>query len=219
MRVFYLHGFASSARSSKAVFLATRFSALAVPFEAPDLNQPDFSTLTITRMVRQIVGAIDAAPDPVALIGSSLGGFVAVQAALQRPPAVSRLVLLAPALDAGRTSIPALGDGGLERWKASGVLDVFHYGYGRVVPLRYDLYSDAGSYDCVNAQLAMPVQVFQGRRDTAVDPAMVEAWSRDRPYVELHMLDDDHQLHASLEDMWTEIERFLFGRSSYQQIP
>jgi surfactin synthase thioesterase subunit len=65
----------------------------------------------------------------------------------------------------------------------------------------------------------MPVQVFQGRGDAAVDPHMVETWSRRRPYVELHMLDDDHQLHASLEHMWKEMERFLFGRSSYQQIP
>jgi uncharacterized protein len=219
MRVFYLHGFASSAKSSKATFLAAKLSALAVPFEAPDLNEPDFSTLTITRMVEQVVDAVDAGTGTVALIGSSLGGFVAVQVALQRPSAVARLVLLAPALDAGRNSIPALGEGGPEQWKASGVLNVFHYGYGRIVPLRYELYTDAGSYDCLNAGLAMPVQVFQGRRDTAVDPVMVEAWSSSRPYVELHMLDDDHQLHASLEYMWKEMERFLFRRSSYQQMP
>jgi len=219
MRVFYLHGFASSAKSSKAAFLAAKLSATSVPFEAPDLNEPDFSTLTITRMVAQIVDAIDRGGDPVALVGSSLGGFVAVQAALRRPDAVARLVLLAPTLDAGRKSIPALGDGGLERWKASGVLDVFHYGYGRIVPLGYELYTDAARYDCLNAELAMPVQVFQGRRDTAVDPAMVETWARTRPYVELHMLDDDHQLHASLDHMWKEMERFLFASSSYQQMP
>jgi uncharacterized protein len=173
----------------------------------------------VTRMISHVVDTIDAGTGPVALIGSSLGGFVAVQVAVQRPKAVARLVLMAPALDAGRRSIPALGDGGLEQWKASGILDVFHYGYGRVVPLRYELYTDAGQYDCLNAPLALPVQVFQGRHDTAVDPTMVEAWSRRRPQVELHMLDDDHQLHASLEYMWTEMERFLFAPSSYQQMP
>ncbi len=219
MRVFYLHGFASSAKSSKAMFFAGKLATPSVTFEAPDLNEPDFSTLTITRMVAQVVHAIDAGTDPVALIGSSLGGFVAVQAALQRPSIIHRLVLLAPALDAGRRSIPALGESGLAAWKASGTLDVFHYGYDRIVPLRYELYADAGRYDCLDARLAMPVQVFQGRRDAAVDPAVVESWSRSRPYVDLHMLDDDHQLHASLDDIWTETEGFLFGPSSYQQIP
>ncbi|MEN3339439.1 MAG: uncharacterized protein V7647_3115, partial [Acidobacteriota bacterium] len=170
MRVFYLHGFASSTKSSKALFFSEKLAGRGVSFEAPDFNEPDFSTLTITRMVAQIVHAIDAGGEPVALIGSSLGGFVAIQAALQRPSIVQRVVLLAPALDAGRHSIPALGEGGLEAWKASDTLDVFHYGYGRIVPLRYELYADAGRYDCLNAQLTMPVQVFQGRRDTAVDP-------------------------------------------------
>jgi pimeloyl-ACP methyl ester carboxylesterase len=219
MRVFYLHGFASSAKSSKALFFSEKLAARDVAFAAPDFNEPDFSTLTITRMVAQIAQAIDAGTDAVALVGSSLGGFVAVQAALQRPSIVQRLVLLAPALDAGRHSIPALGEGGLEAWKASDTLDVFHYGYGRIVPLRYELYADAGRYDCLNAQLTMPVQVFQGRRDDAVDPALVEGWARSRPYVELHMLDDDHQLHASLGDIWTAMDKFLFRPSRYQQIP
>jgi pimeloyl-ACP methyl ester carboxylesterase len=51
----------------------------------------------------------------------------------------------------------------------------------------------------------MPTLVFQGRRDTAVDPATVEAWSRRRPNVELHMFDDDHQLAASLPDIWNRL--------------
>jgi surfactin synthase thioesterase subunit len=65
----------------------------------------------------------------------------------------------------------------------------------------------------------MPVQVFQGRRDSAVDPAFVERWSRARANVELHMLDDDHQLLGSLDRIWREVERFLFRPAAYQQIP
>jgi hypothetical protein len=65
----------------------------------------------------------------------------------------------------------------------------------------------------------MPAQVFQGRRDASVDPGMVERWSRARPYVELHMLDDDHQLRGSLDYIWKEMDRFLFTTSPYQQIP
>jgi len=53
------------------------------------------------------------------------------------------------------------------------------------------------------------VQVFQGRFDTAVNPETVEQWARSRPNVELHMLDDDHQLLKSLEGIWREMKRFL----------
>jgi surfactin synthase thioesterase subunit len=55
----------------------------------------------------------------------------------------------------------------------------------------------------------MPIEVFQGRRDTAVDPETVEQWAGVRPNVELHMLDDDHQLLGSLEYIWNESRRFL----------
>jgi surfactin synthase thioesterase subunit len=58
----------------------------------------------------------------------------------------------------------------------------------------------------------MPVLIFQGRRDTAVRPETVAAWARRRPNVELHMLDDDHQLGASLDYMWDVTSRFLDSR-------
>jgi pimeloyl-ACP methyl ester carboxylesterase len=219
MRVFYLHGFASSAKSSKATYLSEKFAARGIPFEAPDLNEPDFATLTVSRMVAQVVSAIDAGAGPVVLIGSSLGAFVAVQVALQRPAVVTQLVLLAPALDVGTNSMPGLDENGLDRWKASNALDVFHYAYGRMIPIHYELYADASRHDSMNAALTMPVQVFQGRRDTSVDPEMVERWSRARSYVDLHMLDDDHQLLGSLDYIWKEMDRFLFGSSPYQQIP
>jgi uncharacterized protein len=205
MDVFYLHGFASSARSSKAAFFAAKLRGHGVELHTPDFNEPDFSTLTVTRMIDQ-VGRAMSTRDDVALIGSSLGAFVAVQTAL-RHPAVRRLVLLAPALDFSRDRLRDLGD--VEEWERSNRLHVFHYAYGRVMPVHFDLVRDACRYDCVNAELAVPVQVFQGRRDTAVDPEAVEQWAGRRPNVELHMLDDDHQLMASLEYIWREMRRFL----------
>lgn len=210
MHFFYLHGFASSAKSSKAAFFARKLDELAHALHTPDFNEPEFSTLTVTRMVDQVTNAIDALPpDRIALIGSSLGGFVAVQTALRRPGQVDRLVLLAPALDFSGNRVRDLGDRGLDEWQRTNRLDVFHYGYGRIIPVHYDLYTDANRYDCAGAQLCMPVQIFQGRGDTAVDPDSVERWVRERPNVELHMLDDDHQLLGSLEFIWEKAARFL----------
>lgn len=210
MRVFYLHGFASSARSSKAAFFASRLAQRGIELETPDFNEPDFSTLTASRMIRQVCDRIGASHEPVVLIGSSLGGFVAVNAARQCPECIDRLVLLAPALDFGGNRMHTLGDRGLDDWQRTNRLDVFHYGFGRVMPVHYELYTDARRYDVLNARLTIPVQVFQGRRDDAVDPVSVENWAQARQdLVELHMLDDDHQLHASLDRIWREMERFL----------
>lgn len=210
--VLYLHGFASSAHSGKASYLGQRFRAQGVEFHAPDLNLPDFSTLTVTRMLEQTRALVDAAKTPVTLVGSSLGGFVAVNAAAQSPDRVSHLVLMAPALDFSSEGLSGPGGADVNDWQRAGTLNVFHFGYGRVLPVHYELYADARRYDAMHAELPMPILVFQGRRDTAVDPASVEAWARRRPNAELHLLDDDHQLAASLPYIWDVTSRFLGNR-------
>jgi len=61
----------------------------------------------------------------------------------------------------------------------------------------------------MHARVEMPSLVFQGRRDTVVSPSTVERWAAARPNVELHLLDDDHQLTASLPAIWEATSRFL----------
>jgi pimeloyl-ACP methyl ester carboxylesterase len=202
--VIYLHGFASSGASGKAAYLGQRLRERGERFAAPDLNQPDFSTLTITRMIEQTHALIEAEPEPVTLIGSSLGAFVAVNVAAKWPALVKSLVLLAPAVD-----LRDLGGEQLQAWRETGQMVVFHFAYGRMIPVHYELYEDARRYDTMNADVRMPVLIFQGRRDSVVHPATVESWSRRRPNVELHLVDDDHQLAASLPYIWNVTSRFL----------
>ena len=212
MQIVYLHGFASSPQSSKAAMFRARLAERGVTVHTPDLNEPDFSTLTVTRMVQQARGIIEGlAPGPVALVGSSLGGFVAVQTALAMPAAIDRLVLLAPALDLGGERMRDLGDRGIDDWRRTNRLDVFHYGYGRVMPLHFEFYADAQRHDSMNARVEMPILIFQGTRDTTVDPQTVEEWARARPNASLHLLDDDHQLSASFDYIWETSEPFLLG--------
>lgn len=207
--VIFLHGFASSSLSNKATYLGERLRARGIEFHAPDLNLPDFSTLTVTRMLEQTYALIEASTTPVTLIGSSLGGLVAVNAAVTWPDRVGKLVLLAPALDFGDTGLKGPGGADIAAWKAAGHLNVFHFAYGRMMPVHYELYEDARRYNAMDADVTMPILVFQGRRDTAVDPVTVETWSRRRPNVELHMLDDDHQLASSLNYIWLKLAAFL----------
>src|SRR5436190_600559 len=49
--VFYLHGFTSSARSTKARYFAERLRPHGIELRCPDFNEPDFASLTMTRML------------------------------------------------------------------------------------------------------------------------------------------------------------------------
>jgi len=207
--IIYLHGFASSVHSGKATYLGQRLRAQGLEVATPDLNLPDFSTLTVTRMLEQTRALVDAAGGPVTLIGSSLGGYVAVNAAAQWPDRVARMVLLAPALDFSEDGLSGPQGCNLADWQRDGSIDIFHFGYGRMMPIHYGLCEDARRYNALTADVRMPILVFQGRRDTAVSPATVERWARSRPNVEFHGLDDDHQLTASLPYIWDKVAAFV----------
>jgi pimeloyl-ACP methyl ester carboxylesterase len=207
MHVFYLHGFASSPASSKATFFAERLGAQGVQMECLDLNEPDFATLTVSRMLQQVERRLAALPaDDVVLIGSSLGGFVAVETAARHvnsvPHPVSRLVLLAPAVELEWEKWTELGSVGVEGWRTAGTIDVFHYAFGEHRGLNFGFYEDANRYHVSARRLPQPMLIFQGRNDDSVSPAVVERFAASQPDATLFLLDDGHQLKNSLEFIW-----------------
>jgi len=219
-RVFYLHGLASSARSAKAQYFAERLAARGLELHCPDFNEPEFETLTCSRMIRQVEAAMAALPPgPVAIIGSSLGGFVAWhvaarQSALRRSRAgtahpIDRLILLAPAFDFGRTPLGGMDAAGLEAWRRTDRFEVFHHAENRTRFLRYALYEDARQYDSAACAVEVPTLVFQGLRDAIVGPGMVRRFAAGRPSLTTRFVDDDHQLSASTGIIWRESAAFL----------
>jgi pimeloyl-ACP methyl ester carboxylesterase len=201
--------------SSKAQFFGERLAECGVKIHTPDFNQPDFSTLTISRMLQQLEKRIAAMPPgPVVLFGSSLGGFLAVEAAARqvneaRHP-IDRLILLAPAveLEWDRWTDIAAG-GGVDAWKRNGEIEVFHYADDKPRTLKYGFYEDAQRYNASGRRLTARALIFQGRQDDSVSPAIVEKFANAQPDARLHLLDDGHQLKDSLDVMWREISRFL----------
>jgi uncharacterized protein len=210
--VVYLHGFASSPASSKATWFARELTARGVGYSCPDFNLPSFETLTVTRMLMQTREAIAAAgPGPIALVGSSLGGFIAMHAAAADTTGlVDRLVLLAPAVDFGGNRLRQLGPHGIEEWRRSGSLAVYHYAHNAERQVGFALYEDAARYDAFAVEVRVPALVVQGTRDELVEPAGVERWASTRPRVDLRLVDDGHQLTASMPFIWQESAR-LFG--------
>jgi len=208
--VFYLHGFASSPKSTKVGYFTERLKAHGIDMRCPDFNEPDFASLTLTRMLDQLGAELSRVDGgPATLVGSSLGGTLAILAAERFAPQVDRLVLMAPAVMFAKPGHHLLPPEKIEEWKRRGALPFFHYAYGAERDLRFAFYEDSLRYDPFNARVHQPTLIFQGLHDASVDHRMVEAFAKTRPNATLSLLDDDHQLIASLPRMWDDIRAFL----------
>ncbi len=216
MVVVYLHGFASSPQSSKATFFAERFAAEGIGFLCPDLNRPAFSRSPSRGCCSSSrIRSRRSRPTDIVLIGSSLGGFVAVEAAARhagraRHP-ISRLILLAPAVELEWDRWSEIGPR-RRRTLAAGPATSKSFTMRWIGPNGSDSASieDAEQYHPASRQLALPMLIFQGRQDESVSPDIVERFAQHQPAATLHMLDDTHQLKNSLDFIWRETERFLY---------
>jgi uncharacterized protein len=208
--VFYLHGFASSAGSTKAAYVADRLREHGIALRCPDFNEPDFATLTVTRMIDQLGSELARLDDPPAtLIGSSLGGTLAILAADRFGAAIERLILLAPAVMFAKPGHHLLPPERVEEWQRRGALPFFHYAFNDQRLLNFSFYEDSLQHDAFHAAMPQPTLIFQGVRDASVDYRTVEAFAAARTNVTLSLVDDEHQLTASLPRIWEGIADFL----------
>jgi pimeloyl-ACP methyl ester carboxylesterase len=208
--VLYLHGFASSPQSTKATYLAERCQRHGLTLRAPDFNQPDFSTMTLTRMLDQLDGELPpVGGTSVTLVGSSLGGALAVLAAQRFGARVGHLVLLAPAVMFAKPGHHLLPPERLDEWRRLGAIPFFHYADRVERPLNYRFYEDSARYDPFTTVFTQPAIVFQGVRDRAVDPEIVKEFAAARRNVSLTLVEDDHSLVVSLPRIWDGMSRFL----------
>lgn len=208
--VIYLHGFASSPKSTKVAYFRDRLCQRGIDLSCPDFNQPEFATMTMTRMLEQLSAELARFDGrSVTVIGSSLGGTLAVLAAARFGVLVDRLVLLAPAVMFAKPGHHLLPAERVEEWRRLGALPFFHHASNAERLLNVSFYDDSLQYDAFGAVFSQPTLVFQGLRDAFVDHRTVEAFARTRPNVTLSLPDDDHQLMASLPRIWNDVQRFL----------
>lgn len=204
--VLYLHGFASSPGSAKAVRFAEALRGQGIPVRIPALDGGEFFTLTVSRALERARRGLF---DRTLVIGSSMGGYLATL--LGDDPRVAALVLMAPAFDLARRLGDRMSPGELEVWRREGSRVVDHYGTGRPERISSAFLDDAAHHPA-HPPIVRPAYVLHGRRDDTVPAAMAEeACRRARAPVELDLVDDEHALAASAhraiaaaQRLWTE---------------
>ncbi len=206
--LLYLHGFASGPSSHKARTLSARFASIGVSLDVPDLTPgPDgFERSTPSSMLAIAEGRLAAAPPPHAIIGSSLGGYLAATAA-SRDPSVERLVLLAPAFRLFERWRSRLNPAEERAWREAG-LEVHHHATGRPRRIGWRFMEEAERLPPFPA-VTLPTLCLAGRRDDVVPLEDVERFVAQTPSARLIVLDDGHELVASVDRIFEEARAFL----------
>jgi pimeloyl-ACP methyl ester carboxylesterase len=222
MRIVYLHGFASGPMSNKAQFFRARFEDLGVPVEIPQLDEGNFEMLTVTGQLAVIDRAVrngdpletwqaarpPAPQDPVTLMGSSLGGYLAALYASRYPENVDRLVLLAPAFQFPSRWRKRFAGEELAEWQRTGRKSFYHYSVKADRPLGYQFVEDAVQYED-EPDFRQPGLILHGTRDDVVPAGVSEQFALHHPQVRLCLVESGHELTDVLDKLWLETALFL----------
>ncbi|HET7504091.1 MAG TPA: YqiA/YcfP family alpha/beta fold hydrolase [Kofleriaceae bacterium] len=204
-RVLYLHGFASSPRSAKAMAFADHFARRGIELERLDQRVPSLPHLRLSAMIAAVEHAIGGPRDRAVVLGSSLGGLTAARVA-ERDPRVTALVLLAPAFEliARWRQLPGWDD-----WQRLGWREIFDFDTRQPARIDFAAAEDVMAVDVGTPDVRVPTLIVHGTHDEVVPIELSRTFARGRRHVRLVELDDGHDLLASLPRMFDEVDRFL----------
>lgn len=208
MNYLYLHGFASSPQSTKARYMQQKFAELGLTLQVPDLNLTDFSTVTLSEQLDYLDRTYLHNNEPIVVLGSSLGGFLALQLAA-KSLLVQKLILLAPAFGFSHRIAKALGAENVTKWQQDGIREFYHYGLKRNVNLQFQFFVDAQKYSEENLTRSLPMLIFHGIDDDVVPASLSKGFAKRRSQVTLKLLNDDHALGKDLDSIWQDTKQFL----------
>jgi uncharacterized protein len=209
LNYIYLHGFASGPGSTKARYFRERFDESGRALTVPELAEGDFERLTLSGQLAVVERAVGGGP--AALIGSSMGGYLAALYAA-RHAEVERLVLMAPAFGFARRWPESLGAAKVAEWRRTGWMQTFHWGEKRFRRLSYALLEDGAQYEDY-PDFRQPALIFHGSRDEAVPVRYSEEFAAAHPNARLRVFDSGHELLDVMEPIWAESREFLFGEA------
>jgi pimeloyl-ACP methyl ester carboxylesterase len=218
----FLGGFASDMTGTKAtaleVFARERGQAF-VRFDYQGHGQSSgrFRDGTIGQWTRDAVAVLDSLTDgPQVLIGSSMGGWIMLLAALARPERVAGLVGIAAAPDFTQDLLwPSLDDAAKRQIQDTGVYDM-PSDYGEPLPVTRALFDEGHQHLVMRAPIPLtcPVRLIQGMQDDEVpwDWALKLTERLQANDVETVLVKTgDHRLSepADLDRLWEQLDRLL----------
>ncbi len=174
--VVFLHGLMSDMEGGKATHLAQHaldagFSFLRFDTFGHGKSSGAFTDGTIGRWHDDTLDVIDRlTAGPLILVGSSMGGWVALLAAIARPERVKALLLIAAAPDFTEESMwAAMSDAEKTALQRDGIVHL-HEG-DQTYPVSRALIADGREHLLLRGPIpfAGPVRILQGMRDESVD--------------------------------------------------
>lgn len=205
-RIVYLHGFASGPQSNKAQFFRRRFAEQGIRCDVPRLDDGNFQGLTISGQLEVIHQAVSG--EPVTLMGSSLGGYLAALYGA-RHENIDRMVLLAPAFQFPSRWRNRFSDAEFTEWRRTGARAFYHYADKADRELGYQFVEDAIQYED-EPGFAQPALIIHGSLDDVVPAEVSEQFAAGHRNAELRIVPSGHELTDVLELLWEETARFLF---------
>lgn len=209
-RYVYLHGFASSPKSTKAVQLREVFAGFGLDLEVPDLNRPSFAKLSHAAMVAAVDELHRSGPMAGAklrIVGSSLGGWLAARYAELHPDRVDRLVLLCPGFGLAARWPRILGEEWFALWERNGEIPMAD-ATGVKVPVHFGFLEEARREPAAPSA-ACPVLILHGIHDETVPVQSSRDYVATHPRARLVELDTDHRMHDALDRIAAEVQRFF----------
>ncbi|MDQ8029569.1 MAG: alpha/beta hydrolase [Brevundimonas sp.] len=173
--VIWIGGFRSDMEGTKALALeaAARergWNYVRYDHFAHGASSGDWRQATIGRWREDAIALIDSLEGPVIPVGSSMGGWVALLAAVARPERVAGLVLVNPAQDfTERLMWPGLPDHIRQAILRDGEALIVEEGLGEYVLTRR-MFEEARSWLLLDGviDITAPVHILQGRKDDVV---------------------------------------------------
>ena len=173
--VLWIGGFRSDMEGTKALSLdaAARergWNFVRYDHFAHGQSSGDWRKATIGRWREDAIALIDSLEGPVIPVGSSMGGWIALLAALARPERIKALVLINPAQDfTERLMWPGLADHERQAILRDGETTIVEKGLGAYVLTR-TMFEEARAWTLLDKPIPIvaPVHILQGREDVTV---------------------------------------------------